>query len=198
MPKSLKRLLSVLGLATLLLGLTFGLYFLLIAPPHLQANVLIYTFLIVVVALGTLCLLSMLLLARKSRRLFEASRSWPVVEGVVTKSTTCQLTDFEGKLFKIYYQPQLTYDYMVNGQTYTSDRLRWDEAWFRTQAGAEQFSADYPPGTKVSVYYDPAKPELAVLNPHSGQANDLIGYSLGCLAVTILAAFALFSIIIAR
>jgi hypothetical protein len=198
MPKRFKRLLSVLGLAALLLGLIFSLYFLFIAPPQLQANVFIYTFLVAVVVLGTLYLLYLLHLARKTRRLFKASRSWPVVEGLVTASTTHQVSDFEGKWLKIYYKPRITYEYVVNGQAYSSDRPRWDEARFRTQAGAEQFSADYPPGSKVSVYYDPAKPELAVLNPHSGQANDLIGYSLGCLAVTILAAFALFSIIIAR
>lgn len=44
---------------------------------------------------------------------------------------------------------------------------------FRTQAGAEQISVAYPAGNKVSVYYDPASPELAVLNPHSALAGAL-------------------------
>jgi hypothetical protein len=195
MPKSLKRLLSVLGLVTLLFGLIFGLYFLLTAPPKLQTNVLFYTCTVTVIPLGTFGGLYFLLAAREARRLSKASRSWPVVEGVVTKSTTCQFTDFEGKLFKIYYKPQLTYEYVVNGQSYSSDRLRWDEARFRTQAGAEQVSADYPSGSKVSVYYDPARPERSVLNPHSGQGwvEDLIGYSLVGLAPVIVVAYIIFT-----
>ena len=56
--------------------------------------------------------------------------------------------------------PWIEYKYVVNGRTYTSDRLDFGE-WSYDDVPA--YLRGFPVGSVVTAFYDPANPELAVL-----------------------------------
>lgn len=84
-----------------------------------------------------------------------ASPAWPTVEGTVTKS---QVRRRRGNR-----SLRMRYEYDVNGQTYESGQI----AFFgRVLAGTvTERRKRYPLGTKVTVYYNPDNPAVAVLEP---------------------------------
>ena len=69
------------------------------------------------------------------------------------------------------YRPKVTYTYVVDGVTYTSDRSSYAARGFK-QSVAEQQLAALP--DEVDVHYDPAAPGEAYLETHS----PTVGYGL--------------------
>ncbi|MDX1569227.1 MAG: DUF3592 domain-containing protein [Xanthomonadales bacterium] len=118
----------------------------------------------------------------------QAMATWPATEGVVTRSETRPYR--LGDDLIVYLS--LRYRYSVDGRTYTGDRVtasgaygarferlvvndqgsalaRWWWRNFPQPAGNSHddllpAAARYPPGAKVSVYYDPDHPDRAVLD----------------------------------
>lgn len=85
------------------------------------------------------------------------ARSWPITEGVVLSSTVAGSKAFH---------PEVTYIYSVNGKSHLATsylgmpgfggkRNRLD--------AAEKIIAQYPPGTAVTVHYDPDNPARSEL-----------------------------------
>jgi hypothetical protein len=87
------------------------------------------------------------------------------VEGRVTK---CQVTEDAGEDGPTY-GIDVEYAYQVAGQPYTSDRVRDLPMWGR--GSAMRFADDHPPGSRVTVFYDPDDPSDAVLEPGVGGAE---------------------------
>ena len=84
------------------------------------------------------------------------TKTWPSVEGVIEESkTTSEEND---------QLPYVAFSYTVDGQThhraqaFPKDLVPGEE--FR-----KTFAGKYPPGARVPVYYDPAFPERATLEP---------------------------------
>lgn len=84
------------------------------------------------------------------------TKTWPSVEGVIQESKP---VSEENDLL-----PYVEFSYTVDGQThrrpqdFPKDLVPGEE--FR-----KTFVAKYPPGARVPVYYDPASPEHATLEP---------------------------------
>jgi hypothetical protein len=89
------------------------------------------------------------------------SYGWPSAQGVVEATSVKPWVNNTGITF---YYGYVTYRYMVNEQTYESDRTSLSPAMKRfDQSGAKADVAAYRPGDLVSVYYDPNDPKVGVV-----------------------------------
>ena len=96
----------------------------------------------------------------------QASAAWPWVEGVVTHAEVeREMNDPHEGLTQVGWRLALRYDYTVGGQAYTGHRRQAMPERFPTEAQARRVLAPYPAGTRVKVFYDPAKPASSVLEP---------------------------------
>jgi hypothetical protein len=91
-----------------------------------------------------------------------AAASWASVEGEITGSEVRRTRDTDGE-GGFTYDPLVTYRYIVGGETLTGSRLNFSAARHQFPKKAEEAVARYPAGTRVTVYYDPAKPHDSVL-----------------------------------
>jgi len=88
------------------------------------------------------------------------SPQWPTVQGVITVSETLfHHGRFEG------YTGNIRYRYRVGDKEYLGTRLSFEAVHLGTQDNWRQVLAPYPLGKTVTVFYDPAHPDVAVLEP---------------------------------
>jgi hypothetical protein len=87
------------------------------------------------------------------------SRNYSSVTGTVISSVVVETSDSDSSS----YAANVTYKYTVGSHEYTSDRLTFG---MRTsaQSAAESVVAAHPPGSPVTVYYNPAKPSDCVIS----------------------------------
>lgn len=138
----------------------------------------------------------------------QQEKTWPSVTGQVLQSGVKWVyaddTKGNARLWRVFVQ----YQYSVNGQTYTSNfftHTPYQQNYFpvevldvKIQGGltADQIPDSLPklkqvvdrylPGTTVTVYYNPQKPSMAILERETGQATQWlfqIGAGLIILAV---------------
>ncbi len=64
-----------------------------------------------------------------------------------------------------WYQPDVTYDYQVNGIAYRSSQVRYLMPPFYHQEGAHDIQGSFPQGAQVGVAYNPRNPTQSVLQP---------------------------------
>ena len=83
------------------------------------------------------------------------------------------------------YRPKVTYDYTVDGVSYTSDRTTYAHRGLRRSVAEQQLAA-IP--DEVDVYYDPAAPGEAYLEKHTPALGRwlLVGGGVGVLFALIL------------
>ena len=100
------------------------------------------------------------------------STSWPTAKGTiltsdVNKSThrgTTNVGNSGGSQTVTSYKAAISYEYSVNGELFFSDKVSFGETG-ESAARAYAKAKNYPPGQKVSVFYDPDNPGVAVLEP---------------------------------
>ncbi len=91
------------------------------------------------------------------------SLAWPTTAGTVIHSEVKNYTSFsEGKSTQMY-SADIKYKYTVNKQTYTSARVSLGDHSSNSSGGMRETTERYPAGKIVTVYYDPRKPENALL-----------------------------------
>lgn len=92
------------------------------------------------------------------------TQSWPSTEGTVVATNIGRYND-EGT---IRFAPEVDYEYRVDGQTYKSSQIR-PEVFisFLDEDEAKRFLQEYALGNKVKVFYDPATPSKAVIEPRA-------------------------------
>lgn len=106
----------------------------------------------------------------------KASEQWPKASGRITASHVETSRDSENKNM---YSAQVTYEYEVEGTTYTDDTV-----WFggdyssSNRSDAQQTVSKYPAGQTVDVYYQPDDPANAVLEPGAKFTSYLV-YGIG-------------------
>jgi Protein of unknown function (DUF3592) len=91
-----------------------------------------------------------------------ASRGWDSANGtiVVAHLTTSLSGDKE------VHEPTVSYTYDVRGRRYVGERVYYGQyAWSKSPFPAHEVLGDYQPDMAVTVYFDPLKPERAVLRP---------------------------------
>lgn len=78
------------------------------------------------------------------------------------------------------YPPRAAYSYSAKGERFTGQRVRATDG---CMSGNElrEFQADFKKGDTVDVYYDPARPSEAVLQPGRLWYNDWVQACLGLL-----------------
>jgi hypothetical protein len=121
----------------------------------------------------------------QSRKRVEASQGWPSTVGQITESRVAHSThtDSEGDS-NDSYTPYVTYTYQVAGQEYTGRDIAFGfKQGYNNASKAEAVVGKYPLGAQVSVYYDPADPQKAVLERQAGGFG--IGLALGIIFLVI-------------
>jgi hypothetical protein len=89
------------------------------------------------------------------------SLRWPMVPVRITSSDVSTGVSNMGR----WWQPELTYEYRVGGQSYRSNSIRYLMPAFYHAEGARQIQAAYHQGAQVRAAVDPANPSRSVLEP---------------------------------
>ena len=81
---------------------------------------------------------------------------------VDAKVLSSKVTSYRGSKSGVHYIPKITYEYKVNGASYQSSELKAVYVW-GDQDWANEVVALYPPGRTCHAFYNPAKPDEAIL-----------------------------------
>jgi hypothetical protein len=112
------------------------------------------------IGIGVLLIAGSIFYYVSASRRAAAAEEWPETTGrvVATRIEVDNSTDSDGDT-STSYDAIVSYEYAVAGRTYRSDRLYLNETpLFSDEGDARAFLAEYPVGTPVEVYYDPASP----------------------------------------
>ncbi len=98
---------------------------------------------------------------------------WPVVIGEVIsaemKAKYKKLAEFMEAAHTVtsLYQPDITYEYQINGEKFTNNRVRpvGRNVWKKTPVVQRVLNL-YPKGSNVQIFYNPANPSDSVLDPY--------------------------------
>lgn len=99
-------------------------------------------------------------LAGSLYRCLESLR-WPTLPVTVVSSDVSTGVSNMGR----WWQPELTYEYQVGGQSYRSSSIRYLMPPFYHAEGAREVLGAYPKGAKVQAAYNPSNPSQSVLEP---------------------------------
>ncbi len=119
-----------------------------------------------------------------------ASRSWPAVEGQITRAEVIEHRIAGRGISGRTYEPVVEYTYDVDGTPFTGSRLAFALTTRETlPAVAEAQIAPYQPGEAVTVYANPNAPQRSVLERRVDlQAWLALGGGLALMAGHLLAA----------
>ena len=92
----------------------------------------------------------------------EASKSWPTASGTIIESRVVSSQDSDGG---VTYKASIGYSYSVSGRTYSSGTVSSGDYGSSDRSHAQGVVSDHPLDSKVTVYYDPANPTNALLEP---------------------------------
>ncbi len=87
---------------------------------------------------------------------------WPAVSGLVLKSDLVERPRRTGSQPKTEYDVDVVFEYVVDGELYRNDVVRFDQAKLSSR-DKELLVSSHPVGKKVEVYYNPEKPKQSVL-----------------------------------
>jgi hypothetical protein len=92
----------------------------------------------------------------------DAQRRFQKAEGTVLSS---QVERKHGRRGTTHYKPRIVYRYRVGGTEHVSDRFTFDDSTSSSAEGyARRVVDDHPIGKRLAVYYDPERPEVAILD----------------------------------
>jgi hypothetical protein len=103
------------------------------------------------------------------------SSGWPSTPGKIIESRVEQQRSGGGRQLSLdgpvqegavyTWAAEIRYEYSVEGKDHVGSRIQLDDMDTNDRSRAEGIAAGYPVGKEVDVYYDPDKPEIAVLVP---------------------------------
>jgi hypothetical protein len=114
--------------------------------------------------IGGLIIVAFLLTVWKGLR----TRRWQVTCGrVITSGVTAEKTEDMPEEWSLPDQAKVVYEYEAEGKRYIADtmQIRGNMQTASAVRRERELPSRYPPGQSVLVYYNPAKPEEAVLQP---------------------------------
>jgi hypothetical protein len=123
-----------------------------------------------------LAALPVIMFMRASRRA-SATSGWAAANGRVLSSQVASRQTLNSRGAPVTaYEPQVVYQYHIGGQAYEAGRVSFDVA---AGAGSENWAkgivARYPAGSAVMVFYNPARPDEAVIEQdRGGSGNGLL------------------------
>lgn len=92
-----------------------------------------------------------------------SSYTWPSCIGKIITSEVHQKKDIKGGRMEKVYTAHVVYEYKINDLLYTNDRIFWAEYSSEIKSIMQNIVDRYPVGKEVFVYYDPNKPQNAIL-----------------------------------
>ena len=116
-------------------------------------------------------------------RAVEAQRGWPNTIGTILRSDV--VYESEG------YIPVVEYSYTVDGVAYRGDRVRTLLVQHSSRGPASAVARKFFAGATVVVYFDPTKPNSAVLEPGADKAVLLLACGVATILVVVGAAMLL-------
>ena len=123
-------------------------------------------------AVVSIAALSMTVHLVRLRALARASMAWPKVLGRVTQADVVNAISWGGSDNDEFYRVLLRYAYRVADRHYVGTRISFRSRNL-SQKSAAATAARLPRGAEVEVYYDPASPADAVLEPGALALDDL-------------------------
>lgn len=124
---------------------------------------IIIIFILVFVSIG----LALLFNSIRGRIKVNVARDWPVAKGLVLESEVVEerLRNATGQA-TISFVPQISYEYVVNGEKLTGSRVTFGSITFDYQTALE-ICESFPVEKTTNVYYNPKDPSDSVLAPKS-------------------------------
>lgn len=120
-------------------------------------------FSLVFVIIGAAILRYAMRTAEKARQ----SESWPATEGEIAHSATLYQTDSTATSNGVAtFKADVAYHYKVHGANYSSSKVALLDL-ASSSGRAQSIVQRYPDKAKVQVYYNPADPSEAILEPGS-------------------------------
>jgi len=107
------------------------------------------------------CLVFDVLIGWQIYQVHDARARYVMVQGMVTES---QVVGRRGSSSKKTYSPHIEYAYQAGTDDLHGDQYSYINWGTSGKKSAEQTIARHPVGSFVDVYYDPLKPEKAVLS----------------------------------
>lgn len=154
-------------------------------------NILVYVIGLIcggILALGLLALgIYLIYAALSSRKKAVSSQGWPSVSGTITRADVEQstTTDADGDT-TTWYTPVVEYDYEVLGKPFHGKRAAFGAASsYSSDAKARATLAVYQPGASVPVFYNPLKPEEAVLEQKARSTNGMLAAGIILVVMTV-------------
>ena len=127
-------------------------------------NIFPSLFSLVFVIIGAAILRYAMRTAEKARQ----SESWPATEGEIAHSATIYQTDSTATSNGVStFKADIAYRYKVNGANYSSSKVALLDLASSSSGRAQSIVQRYPDKSKVQVYYNPADPSEAILEPGS-------------------------------
>jgi hypothetical protein len=103
--------------------------------------------------------------------------AWPQVEARITDSRFDVQTRRRQGQEVLEYQPRVSYEYVVNGQEFTGNRLQFGVASATmSKPEADRVLARYPKGAVAKVHYLATSPRTSVLEPGLLEESKLVVY----------------------
>jgi len=123
----------------------------------------------------------------RSKKKAEASQAWPSVPGVILTSEVKRTmsTDDDGNT-DYSYHPAVSYSYQVNGQPYESKLMAFGGVVGHSNpTKAQEQLKPFPVGAQVPVFFNPEKPQEAVLSQKPGGAKMALIGGIICIVLSI-------------
>ena len=132
-----------------------------------------------------LAFLAFLLYRGKKAR---AMLSWPQTTGTVSRS----LLDRHGAgMTSTAYEPRVTYRYEAYGVPHVGTRLAFDVKRYPDRKDAQAVIDRYPENSTVPVYFNPGKPEEAILDREYRSNWPLLIFLASCCLIAIISSIVL-------
>lgn len=110
----------------------------------------------------------------------KASFQWPTVSGTIVQSERIYVPSDHNS----HYRVEITYNYKVKGTSYVSHRISLFSRDLSSYDDiSESFVANHRPGTSVEIYYEPSRPENAVLIPGPDETFSEFELGVGLIAI---------------
>ena len=97
---------------------------------------------------------------------------------VVEKEERDSREDSDGRIEEsvdTFYRPEIRFSYRVGGRDYSAETWKSGPVVSHGTPGpAEKVVARYATGQKVPVYYDPTRPDMAVLEPNNREGTGMV------------------------
>jgi len=120
----------------------------------------------------------------KTFLLERAQQTWPTVDATIVAAET-QSSTSEDK--QVSWSSVWSYSYTVNGKPYRAQSNGipggFDAHWYDSKQEALNNGLSRPVGSAVHAYYDPANPQLSVLDRRTPRGTDWAPFGLSILVV---------------